>query len=104
MFASQCTAFVNNSVIPENQSYKTNSRLPSLSLEKDDILKLIRSLNIQKTHGPEDTSIRMIKICDSVLVKPLFLILQNFLNCSTFPDIWKKSDICPVHKIKWQTN
>ena len=40
----------------------------------------------------------MIKICDSALVKPLSLIFQNFLNCSTFPEIWKKSNICPVLK------
>ena len=37
-------------------------------------------------------------MCDSALVKPLSLIFQKHLNCSTFPDIWKKSDICPVHK------
>ena len=40
----------------------------------------------------------MIKICDSALVKSLSLILENCLNCRTFTDIWKKSNICPVHK------
>ena len=57
----------------------------------------IRSLNIQKAHGPDDISIHMIKICDSALVKPHSLIFQNCFKCSTFPDIWKKSDICLVH-------
>ena len=42
-FASQCTAFVNNSIIPDTQSYKTKSRPSPLSFENDDILKLIRS-------------------------------------------------------------
>ena len=37
----------------------------------------------------------MIKICDLTL-RPPSLIFQNCLNCSTFPDIWKKSNICPV--------
>ena len=96
--ASQCTTFANNSVIPDTQSYKTNSRLSSLSFENDDILNLIRFLNIQKAHGSDDISIRMIKICNSAPVQPLSLIFQNCLNCSTFPDIWKKSNICPVHK------
>ena len=72
--------------------------MKDLKVENDDTLKLIRSLNIQEAHGPDDISIRMIKICDSVLVKPLWLIFQNCLNCSTFPDFWKKSKICPVHK------
>ena len=72
-FASQCTTFA-NSVIPDTHSYKTNSRLLSLSFENDDILKLIRSLNIQNAHGPDDISICMIKISNLVLVKPLSLI------------------------------
>ena len=77
-FALQCTIFANNIVIPGTQSYKTNSRLLSLSFEND-IFELIRSLNIQKAHGPDDISISMIKICDSALVKSLSLIFQNCL-------------------------
>ena len=46
--------------------------MKDLKVENDDILKLIRSLNIQEAHGPDDISIRMIKICDSVRVKPHF--------------------------------
>ena len=37
----------------------------------------------------------MIKIYDLTL-RPPSLIFQNCLNCSAFPDIWKKSNICPV--------
>ena len=55
-------------------SFKTNSRISSLLFENDDILKLIRSLNIQKAHGLDDISIRMIKISDLALVKPLSLV------------------------------
>ena len=74
--------------IPDTQSYKTNSRLSSVLFENDDILKLARSLlNIQKAHGLDDTSICMIKMCDSALVKPLSLTLQNSLYCSTFPAV-----------------
>ena len=46
----------------------------------------------------------MIKIFDSALVKPLLLIFQNCLDCSTFPDIWKNSNICLVHKKKIKNN
>ena len=40
----------------------------------------------------------MIKICDESLVKPLFILFQNSVKSSHFPDIWKKSNIIPVHK------
>ena len=55
-------------------SFKTNSRISSLSFETDDILTLTRSLNIQKAHGLDNISIHMIKICDSAPVKPLSLV------------------------------
>ena len=42
--------------------------------------------------------LRMIKICDEALVKPLSLIYKNCIDTGVFPDIWKKSNIVPVYK------
>ena len=59
---------------------------------------MIRALHVNKAYGCDDISIRLIKICDQSVVKPLSIIYQNCLNTGTFPDIWKKSNIVPVHK------
>ena len=40
----------------------------------------------------------MLKICDSGMVEPLTIIFNSCVNQSMFPDIWKKSNICPIHK------
>ena len=61
-------------------------------------MKIVRVLNINKTHGHDEISIRMIKICDEALVKPLSLIYKNCIDTGVFPDIWKKSNIVPVYK------
>ena len=66
--------------------------------DDQDIIKIIIALNISKGHGHNDISIRMIKICDSALVKPLSIIFSNCLRTGTFPYIWKKSNVIPVHK------
>ena len=58
----------------------------------------MRVLNINKTHGHDEISIRMIKIGDEALVKPLSLIYNNCIDTGVFPDIWKKSNIVPVYK------
>ena len=60
--------------------------------------KIIRALNINKAHADDDISIRMIKIGDSALMKPLSIIFNNSLKTGTFPCIWKKSNVMPVHK------
>ena len=97
-FAEQCTPLDNNSSLPVNQLFLTQSRLMSLDLDDDELLKIIRALNINKAHGHDDISIRMIKICDKSLIKPLMLIFKKSIRSSYYPDIWKKSNIIPVHK------
>ena len=97
-FAEQCTPLKNDSKLPSNQIFLTQSRLSSLDFSEDEILKIIRALNIHKAHGHDDISIRMIKICDKSLLKPLIILFQNSTKSSHYPDIWKKSNIIPVHK------
>ena len=40
----------------------------------------------------------MIKICDSVDVKLLSIILSNCILCFIFPDIWKKSNEIHIYR------
>ena len=97
-FADQCTPLKNNSSLPVNQIFLTQSRLTSLDFNEDELLKIIRALNINKAHGHDDISIRMIKICDKSLIKPLTFLFKTSVRSSHYPDIWKKSNIIPVHK------
>ena len=76
----------------------TQSRLNSIDFNEDEVLKIIRALNIHKAHGRYDISVRMIKICDKSLLKSLTILLGNSTKLSCFPDIWKKSNIVPAHK------
>ena len=98
LFAEQYTPLKNDSKIPINQIFLTQSRLSSLDFNEDEILKIIRALNIHKAHGHDDISIRMTKICDKSLLKPLTILFQNSTKSSCYPVIWKRSNIIPVHK------
>ena len=75
--------------------FLTQVRLKSLYLKEVKILKIIRALNINKAHGYDDISIRMIKMCDKSLLRPLF---KNSSQSPCYPDIWKRSNIIPAHK------
>ena len=96
-FATQCKPLSYNSVLPSTISFKTQSRLSAINFEKEDILKIIRNLNVIKAHGHDNISIRMLKICDSVLLEPLSLICKNCINSGVFPDLWKRSHIIPTY-------
>ena len=86
-FADQCTPLKNSSSLPANQIFLTQSRLTSLDFDEDELLKIIRALNINKAHGHDDISIRMNKICDKSLIKPLAFLFKTSVRSSHYPDI-----------------
>ena len=60
------------------------SRLVSLSFIEDEIRKISRAFNPHKTHGYDDISIRMIKICDKSLLEPLIILFKNSTKSSHY--------------------
>ena len=98
LFAEECTRLRNGSVLPVNQMLLAQARLKSLDFKEIDILQIIRTWNINKANGYDDISIRMIKICEKSLLKPLILLFQNSSQSSWYPDIQKRSNIIPAHK------
>ena len=74
-----------------------DNKLSSIQFEDNDIIKIIRSLDTCKAHG-HYVFIRMLKLCDLATVKPLSIIFSSCVNQSTFTDIWKKLNKCPIHR------
>ena len=97
-FSSQCNPLPNDSKLPENQTYITETKLSSFNIEDEDIYKIIKTLDINKAHGHDEVSIRMLKLCDKSKVKQLFIIFNNCKLKNTSPNLWKKSNVVPIHK------
>lgn len=96
-FANQCSLIDTQSNLPPDQLL-TNHKLETVTLDEVKILAYIRALNVNKAHGWDEISIRMIKICDESLIKPLLNIFRYSLNFGKFPSSWKRGNIVPVHK------
>ena len=96
-FILQCTTLDTGSEIP-NDLLVTASQLREFVISDEKILRIIRNLNPNKAHGWDEISVRMIKMCDSSLIKPLKLIFQNCLRHGIFPETWKRANVVPVHK------
>ena len=88
-FASQCIPIKNGSKLP-NFSYKVEKILTSLDIKNDDILPIIKNLNVDKTHGWDQLSLRMIKTCSDANTFPLKLIFKSMKNEGVFPKIGRK--------------
>ena len=72
-FVQQCSILQNGSVLL-HIDYKTNVRKFSVSINEAKIISIIRKLSPNKAQGCDNTSIRMLKICDTVIARPLKLI------------------------------
>ena len=75
----QYSPVVNSSVLLD-KLYLTASSLESVTISGSDILKIIRSLDINKAHGHDEISIRMLKICDDAIDEPLKVLFVNSVN------------------------
>ena len=51
--------------------------LASFDIKDDDILPIIKNLNVDKAHGWDQLSIRMIKTCGGAITFPLKLIFKS---------------------------
>ena len=58
---------------------------------------MIKSLNSSKSYGYDNISIKMIKICSELVTTPLKVIFKESLKKWIFPEIWKKTNVVPVH-------
>ena len=76
-----------------------NAKIYSIKFENKDIINVTKVLDPCQAHGYHDISIRMLKKFDSAIVKPLGILFKNCISHGIFPDNWKKSNICPIHKI-----
>ena len=59
---------------------------------------MIRALDVNKAHGRDNLSVRMIKLCTNSVAHPLTLIIQNSMAAGTFATQWKGAIIPPIRK------
>ena len=96
-FAIQCRPLETNSILPP-LSYKTSKTLSNVSINKNKIMEIIMKLNSKKANGFDGISIAMLKLCSTEVSLPLSLIFKKCMEVGTFPKLWKRANVQPVHK------
>ena len=83
-FTMLCSLVNNNSELPSVLTKETCKLLSTVEFSTNDILKIIRNLNPNKAHGHNMISVRMLKICDESICKPLSIIFRSCLENGNF--------------------
>ena len=100
-FAKQCSLIDHGSTLPSLFPLITEKSLSDVDFSVEDI-KNINKLDSNKAHGNDMISIRMLKLFDKSLCKPLSIISKSCLTQGIFPSEWKKANDVPIHKKKRQ--
>ena len=88
-FSSKWTTTKRKISAPPNfLEYDSEARLSEINFTNEKILKILRSLVINKAHGHDDASISAMKLNDQSIIAPQFLIFQNCIDIDSFPDNW----------------
>ena len=71
----------NASVLHTLLEHESKARFSKFNFSDDQILKTLRALTINKAHGHDEISIRMLKLCDKSIITPLSVLFSPELYC-----------------------
>ena len=98
-FADQCKIPPDDDPIPlPDFTYRTEARLHILEAKVHEVEKILRSLKTSSACGPDGIGNILLKNCAPSIASSLTTLFNHCLSNSFFPDSWKKSNVCPVHK------
>ena len=88
---------INDSDLPPFHLF-TDKQLNVIDYSLEDLKNTIHALNPNKSHRPDNISVRMLHICGDPILAPLDLIFRNIILTRIYPDPWKLANVTPVHK------
>ena len=74
------------------------SKVPKIVFSEDDVMKALLNLDVSKGPGPDGLPVSLFKLCAVGFAVPLCLLFNMSLSQGIFPDLWKISNIIPIHK------
>ena len=84
-FAKQCSLNDDGSTLPSLFTLIIEKSLSDVDFSAEDIKNIISKLDSNKAHDDDIISIRMLKLCDKCICKPLNIIFKSCLAQGTFP-------------------
>ena len=81
-----------------------NTYLSTVRFSENYIFKLIRKLDPNKAHSHDKISIRILKLSNKAICKPLQMIFSSCVEIGVFPIHWKKAKAVPIHKKESEQN
>ena len=93
------SVFVNESNDPvPDFSTKSSSTINNIIITEENMLSVLKKLNISKSPGPDKIHPRILRELCHELAHPFYLLFNKTLQDGTIPDAWKVAEVKPIFK------
>ena len=72
--------------------------LESITISVQDVLDVLKRLNVNKARGPDLISPRFLREGAEILAQPYAILFNRSLAKGYFPPSWKDANLIPIHK------
>ena len=84
----------------DNIMNNCNSTLSFTSIDESFVTKQINKMNSKKATGHDGLSVKMIKLAEPIITKPLTKLINKSIENSQFPKSFKIAQVAPIYKKK----
>ena len=99
-FAAQTCLDTKDKQIPNSIPSPLIPNLNEVQVTESEVLKLLNSLHINKSSGPDRIPNKLLKMTVILIAEPLTTLFNKSLKLGKFPSPWKKACITPIFKQK----
>ena len=76
----------------------SNDSFRPFKFEAHNVLQILKTIDINKSQGPDGISGAVLKYCAPSLANPLSILFNISYSSGQFPSDWKLANVVPVHK------
>ena len=84
--------------LPDFEQYEYTSELSDFEITEEEVMKLLKDLNINKASGPDGIPPRILSIAATELSVPIAILFRKSLVSGTLPSEWKMAYVTPIFK------
>ena len=99
-FATQTQLDTKDKQIPDIPPSPHIPNISEVHVTEPEVLKILNSLHINKSSGPDKIPNKLLKMTAILIAKPLATLFNKSLRLGIFPSSWKKACITPIFKQK----
>ena len=77
---------------------RTDVMMPEISITREDVIDEIKSINKDKSCGPDEIDIKMLQELIDYVADPITNLLKKSVDQGTLPNDWREAIVTPVYK------